>query len=332
MAQPIPLPSIQLQDIKLKLKFYSMDNRDSNRVNMIRVTLQYCTNNSSATSGIQAFAPVLATATGKLLLIDQLDQVAMGTTAGVTLDTTNLRKVMTDLALKCAGAVIAYATSVNNNTLKAKVNFTESDLKRMKKEEVDDICQTIHDVTNANIGNAQNYGITASDVSDLQTAINLYRTSVQNPRQAIISKNDSKKQIKELINEIIKNIFKSQMDKMVNTLKSSNPNFVNKYFESRKIIDLGKTTGKLRGTTTDGGKKKLANVQIILRITAEKPIAHQTLSDTEGVFSIANIKPGNYDIEVFKSGFQTITEKNIRFGPGKELQRKYVMIPANPSA
>jgi len=309
-----------------------MDNRDSNRVNMIRATLQYCTDNSSATSGIQAFALVLATAGNKLLLIDSLDQLAMGTTKGVTLDTTALRKAMTAIALKCSSAVIAYATAVNNNTLKAKVNFTESDLKRMKKEEVDDVCQTIHDVTNANIGNAQNYGISSTDVSDLQIAINLYRTSVQNPRQALISKNDAKKQIKELINEIIKNIFKNQMDKMVNTLKSSNPNFVNKYVSSRKIIDLGKTTGKLRGTITDKGKKPLANASVKLRVTSQTEIAYQTQSDEKGKFGTANIKPGNYDIEVSLANFQTITETNVRFGPGKELQRKYVMTASNPTA
>jgi len=303
-----------------------MDNRDSNRANMIRVTIQYCTDNTSATSGIPAFAPVLNTASNKLLLIDQLDQIAMGTTTGVTLDTKALRTAMTDLSLRCSGAVVAYATSINNNTLKAQVNFTESDLNRMKKEEVDDVCQTIHDVTNANIANAQNYGISGTDVSDLQTTINLYRTAVQNPRQAIISKNDSKKQIKNLIDEVIKTIFKGQMDKMVNTLKNSNPNFVNKYFDARTIIDLGKTTGKLRGTVKDRPGTPISGVAIILKITSQADIAYQTLTDDTGIFGIANIKPGNYDIFVQKTGFTTITETNIRFGPGKELQRKYILI------
>jgi hypothetical protein len=325
MAQSLPPFTIPFKELKLKLKFYSMDNRDSNRVNMIRVTLQYCTDNTSATSGIPAFAPLLATAVNKLLLIDQLDQVAIATTGGVTLDTSNLRLAMMSLALKCSGAVVAYATAVNNNTLKAKVNFTDSDLKRIKKEEVDDVCQTIHDETNANISNAQNYGITPSDVTSLQTAINLYRTSVQNPRQALITKNDAKRQIKVLIDEIIKIIFKNQMDKMINTLKLSNPNFVNKYFEARVIIDLGKTTGKIRGTITDESKNKLADVSIKLRLTGETPVIHQTLSTPEGTFGIANIKPGNYDIEVSKSGFQTITETKVRFGPGKELQRRYTL-------
>ena len=84
-----------------------MDNTDSNKTNMIRLTIQFCTNNTAATSGIPAFAPTLTTASAKLLQIDQLDQSALSKTTGVTLDTTNLRNSMTELALKCSGAVVA---------------------------------------------------------------------------------------------------------------------------------------------------------------------------------------------------------------------------------
>lgn len=295
---------------------------------MIRTTENFCAANTSATSSITAFAPALAVLTSKRTLIDQLDQIAIGTTKGVTTDTNLIRKTMTDIAVRCAAATYAYASSVKNNTLKAQVNFTEAKLNAIKKEEVDDVCQTIHDVTDANIANASNYGISAGDVSSLQIAINLYRTSVQNPRQAKITKDDAIRQIKQLIRDIIDNSLKGQMDKMMLTLKMSNPNFVNKYFGAREIIDLGKTTGKLRGTTTDPSANKLKDVTIILRETGQTPIAYQTLSAPDAKFKIVNVKPGNYDIEVSHTNFQTITETNIRFGPGKELQRKYVLTPA----
>lgn len=295
-------------------------------MNMINTVIQFSDDNTSATSGITAYAIALSDAKTKVVLIDALDQIATGTTKGVTTDTNAIREAMSDIAFKCAAATFAYATFAKNNTLKAEVNYTRKGLNRFKKEEIDDICQTIHDATNTNITNVQNYGASATDVTNLQTAITLYRNASQDPRQKRISISDSKSQIKDLIRQIISVEFKGLMDKMAGTLKTSNPNFVNKYFLSRKIIDLGKTTGKLRGTTTDGGKKKIADVLIALRITGEKPIAHQTLSNSEAVFGIANIKPGNYDIEVSKSGFQTITETNIRFGPGKELQRKYIML------
>ena len=237
-----------------------MDNQDTNHVNMIRTTNQYCTDNTAATAAMAAFAPQLTLSKAKLLLIDQLDQIAIATTKGVTLDTKALRKSMTTIALKCASAVHAYAASVNNNTLKAKVNYSQTKLDRLKKEEIDDVCQTIRDVTNTNIANAQNYGVIPADVTTLQSTINVYRIGTQNPRLAIITKSDAKKQIKKLIREIIDLIFKEQMDKMALTRKDTNPTFVNKYFGAREIIDLGHTNPPTLFTIAPNGFIQVDNI------------------------------------------------------------------------
>ena len=53
-----------------------MQNRDTNRLNMIRTTILWCTNNASATATIPAFAAVKATVETKLSIIDQLNQKA----------------------------------------------------------------------------------------------------------------------------------------------------------------------------------------------------------------------------------------------------------------
>ena len=150
-----------------------MRNRESNLVNMIRATLLYCNNNVAATAIILAFAGVKTSADNKLVLIDSLNQVVEGTTTGVTLDTKALKETMIQIAYKCANAVSAYATSVNNNTLKAKVNYTLSELRAKKKEDIDDICQTIHDEANNNLAVAGPFGYLATDVADLNTAIGL---------------------------------------------------------------------------------------------------------------------------------------------------------------
>lgn len=217
-----------------------MNNVSKNQVNAIRATIQFCVNHADATKGIPAFAVALQTASNKLLLIDQLDQLASATTKGVTLDTNALRLSMELQAFKCASAIIAYATSVKNNTLKASVNFTKAKMEKMRKDEVDDTCQTIIEASQKYFDNVKNFGIDENDVNDLKTTISLYRTSVQNPRQAIIARADANKQIKELIREILETIFKGVMDAMVRTLEKLNPSFVTQYFFAREILDLGK--------------------------------------------------------------------------------------------
>jgi hypothetical protein len=303
-----------------------MDTRNTNRANMIRTTILYCIENPAPTSTIVAFGPVLLAAQNKVTLIDQLDQIAMSISKGVTLDTNKIRQAMSSVALKCANAVYGYASAAKNNTLKALVDYKPSALDHLPKEKVDDACQTIHDAAVANMLNAQNYGITAGDTSDLQTAVDLYRMSIQSPRQFIITRSNANKQIGKLIREIIDDLFDGQMDSMVRTLISSNPEHVDKYFLVRQIIQLGTTTGKIRGTVFDKENNPLAGTLIFLRITGEQTIIAQTKVDTTGNFNMANIKPGNYDIEVSLAGYITITETDVRFGPGKELKRKYTLL------
>jgi hypothetical protein len=166
-----------------------METISANRVNMIRTTLNYCTTNPTPTSGIPAFAGVKTTTENKLLLIDQLDQIVVRSVKDVTLDTMLIRKAMSNIALKCGDAVSAYATGINNNVLRGKVTYTLPQLNRFKKEEVDDICQVIHDEANANILLAGPFGYTPTDVTDLLTAITLYRASMQDPALSPFQKN-----------------------------------------------------------------------------------------------------------------------------------------------
>jgi hypothetical protein len=304
-----------------------MKNIISNRVNMIRVTLNYLTANTTATTGIAAFAGVKTTADNKLALIDQLTQIADSTTGGVTLDTNIIRSTMSNIALKCGDAVSAYAASVNNNTLRARVTYTLPQLNKLKKEEVDDVCQTIHDEANTHIAAAGPFGYDAADITDLQTAIDLYRIGSQNPRQAIISRSEAKNNIKLLVREVIEDIFGKQIDKMVNTLKLSNIEFVNNYYRSREIIDLGSTTAKVRGTIKNPEEVPLVDVKFTIRKTGQLNKVAETLSTTGGKFGIANLLPGFYDFTWQYPNYHTITETNIKITAGKELRRNITMQP-----
>ena len=305
-----------------------MDTIDTNHVNMIQTTVDFCNSNTSATAGIPAFAPVVTTVENKLVLIAGLDAIAMATTKGVTLDTKNLKRVMIDIALKVAKGAFAYASSINNQTLKSSVDYSFSDLNELKKEEADDICQSIHDTGNANAGNISNFGVNATDISDLQTAINLYGTAVQNPRQAVINKKDAKAQIKRLIREITLILFKEQMDAMCYTLKTSNVNFFNKYFLAREVIDLGKGTTRLKfkvvKASTDTRNPAPLPVEGALIHINEADV--DTKTDINGE-AIIKIKRGTYTGKITKTGFQDIIIETFEIKQGETKSFTFTMIP-----
>ncbi len=302
-----------------------MERRDTNRLNMINSTVGYCDLNTAATAGITAFAGKITVIKGKLVLINGLNQIGGGTSKGVTEDTQEVRDTMTALALKCANATLAYANEVNNHTLKALVNFTKSKLDAMKKEDVDDACEGIHDATDANIAAVAAYGVTAGDVSDLQTAIGLYRTATQNPRQAIISRSQAIKQAKEMIRDVIDNLLDGQLDGMVNTLSISNPEFVSGYYQAREVIDLGSTSAKVRGTVLDVNDVPLRNVLFTIVKAADNEEIGNTKTDIKGKFGISQLPMGDFNFKWELEGYKTVEERDVHIGPGKELRRRVVM-------
>lgn len=232
---------------------------------------------------------------------------------------------MCNIALKCGDALSAYATSINDFDLKEKVTFTLSDLDKLKKTEVTNICQVIHDEANTHIAAAGTYGYVAADVTGLQTAIDLYHTDWQNPRQALIARNNAKATINEIVREVITVLFKNQMDKMVNTLKGTNPTFVEQYYLSREIIDLGSTTAKARGTVKNEINIPLANVLFTVYKAGTTIIEKQVVTDAQGKYTTSHITPGDYDFRWELEGYKVKTEMNVHIAAGKEVRRYIVL-------
>lgn len=309
-----------------------MKGRDNNRLRMIDTTIAFCDGNTTATGGITAFATTLASVKAKRLLINGLNQVARGSTKGVTLDTKGLRKVMTEIAVKCANATSAYATATSNNTLLALVDYNESKLNAIPMDEVADVCEGIHDAADANIAGASGYGITATDVTDLQTAIGLYRMAVPNSRGAIISKSQANKQAKAMIKDIIVNWFEKLMDKMVNTLKVSNNDFWKAYFQSREVVDLGTNTAKVRGTVKDENDVPLRNADFTIMETGTQTLVKKAESDIKGKFDADHLPAGNVDFLWEKEGYISVSETNFHIAAGKDYQRRVVMVAGGGSA
>ena len=303
-----------------------MKTSQSNRVNMFRTVVQFCTDNAAVTAVITAFAAVLAIVKNKLVLIDQLNQIALGGTQGVTLDTKALRNTMTQIAFKCSSALFAYADSINNNTLKTLVDYSISDLNRLKKEEITDICQTIHDASNTHIAAAAAFGYAAGDVTDLQTAIDLFRPVSQNPRQAVIARKTANKNVSVLVSNVNSQLFKKQMDKMALTLKSTAPDFVQGYFSAREVINLGTSTTRLIGTVQGATNNPLYYVLVQLQELNSGTHIYQTHTLPDGTFIIEGIHPADYAVTYSSNGYQTQTISPVHFAAGATITQTIVLI------
>lgn len=303
-----------------------MKTKVSNRVNMIHTTISYCVANTAVTAGIPMVGVVLGQIIAKMELVNSLNQKSIGTSVGVTLDTNGLRQTMVELALKCGCGTLAYANSVKNNTLAAKVNYSETDLDLAKKEEVDDLCQNIHDGAAAHLLAISDFGVLAGDVAQLQSAIDLYRASSQNPRQAIVNRSGAIQQLEGLVREVIGDLLAGQLDNLVNTLKLTQPDFCRGYFLAREIIDLGRTTAKIRGKVLDEQDVPLKEVQFSIYKAGTNELLAKHSTDVKGRFNISNLKAGVVDLFWSKEGYKTVEERGLKIVSGKEVQRKRVVL------
>lgn len=300
-----------------------------NKTNMIRTTHAYDTLPASvtATSGIPSYATVLALVAAKLLLIDQLNLIANGTSKGVTLDTKALKKAICFLGGKIGQALAAYAASVNNNTLLIAADFTEAKLMDIKKDTVDDKCEEIHTLGTANLLAAGSFGYSAADLLALNTGIGVYRMGMDDPRQAIISKTQAINQIKALQKETIDNLFKKQLDKMAYTLRGAPQEFFyNGHTQARVIVDLGNVTGKITGKVQNNLGQALKDVKVTVTKTSNGEVVKVVMTNDEGKFSVTKLF-GEYNITYEKTGLQTATETNVNVGAGKKVQRVVTLLP-----
>jgi hypothetical protein len=305
------------------------NDKISNNTNMIRATVEYDSKPASvtATGGIPNYSTVLTLVIAKLVLIDQLNIIANGTSKGVTLDTKALKKVMCALGGKIGQALAAYAAGNNLNTLFVAADFTEDKLMALKKDDADDKCEDIHTLGTANLAAAGASGYSAADLLALITAIGLYRMGMDDPRQKIIDKTQAIAQIKALQKEIIGNLFKKQLDKMAYTLRGTpNEFFYSGHTQARVIIDAGHTTGKIRGFIKNNLGQALQGVTVTVYNAGTPVVVKTVTTNADGKFSVTGLF-GNYDIKYEKVGFQTATEANINVGAGKDVKRDVTLLP-----
>ncbi len=304
-----------------------MKRKSCNELNMVDSLLLFCDQQTGATAGLSAFAPLLGDTRNKRNVIHQYDQVTMTGTKGITAASKKDREQMIILAVKCRNSLVAFATANGDIALKSKVNFTKSQLIGMKKQEAADACQIISTEAIANLVGATPFGLIDLDVNNLQTLCSNYQLFLQNPRLAIVTRKEAGKQRDLLLAELIKVNLMGQMDPMVQTLRATNPSFVGGYESSRIISDLGRNITKMRGVVTDANGVALANVPIQIRNISGGAV-YNTVTDNNGNFIILNIASGDYNATVTAVGYKPVTETGLHFAPGKEIGRNFMLSAA----
>jgi hypothetical protein len=220
------------------------------------------------------------------------------------------------LAADIAGVVYAFADATGNATLKAEVDYSLSDLLKMKDSLVAPRCQNIYAKTVENKAALGDYGITNAMLTALQAAITGYTETIPKPRAAVSNRKTLNANIVQLFKEI-DSILLNQMDKLIVTFRTANPDFVETYFNVRLITDPAVTATQLKGVVTkasDGSPVKVATVTVV-------ELGKTAKTKSNGEYSFKPIAKGTYTVRVVKDGFKDFEadEVEVKLGDVNHL-------------
>ena len=152
--------------------------------------------------------------------------------------------------------------------------------------------------------NIGDYGITTAILTSLENQLTSYLEKLAQPRQNIVDR--------KLVNQQIDSLFKTSknqlflMDALVTTIKDTNPEVYNKYFNDRKVINTGSRKMAIRGYV----KNQLGN-----------PLEGATVRVADGP-STKTTELGYYEFKSLPEGVQ----KFIFEYPGLITVEQYITI------
>jgi len=300
-----------------------MKNSQENKLSMYFAVQKVCSDNNGVWNGLPAFVSAFSAFEDVIQGIQDQRVIQEKDTKGVTQDKGSAEDELIDQALKVSTSVHAYATEINDNTLREKINYSPSDLKIARDTILIDMCQLIHDEANNVVTNLADYGVTPAELTDLQGKIDDYEAIVAGPRNAITDRSTATIELENLFitgDDILTN----KLDKLITQFKQSDPEFTTQYANSRKIIDMGGAATGLKGKITDSS----TGDRIVSAIVEIPELETDRKTNKDGMYHFKKVRPGTYSLSASAKGYQKkeIAEVEIEEGRTNELDIELVRI------
>jgi len=290
---------------------------------MFRATQKHCNDNAAIVATVPAFTTALTAFNSKLSAIISTAQQEDLVTKGITVNKTEAKKTLCQLAADVAAPIFAFASAGADNKLKQEVNFSFSDLLKTKDDLLAPRCQNIKDAGTANLAALAAYGLTAASLTALQTTIDGYQAKVPTPRNSAAQKKTIRENLSKLIKEA-NTVLKEQMDKTVVSLKTTHPDFVATYKANRIIIDPSQSVTTLKGVTLNSmDKSPVSGATILVVETGNKSITNE-----KGAYQLKPIPAGIYTINISAPKFKDSSQKEITVKQGQITMLNFELEPA----
>ena len=184
-----------------------------------------------------------------IIKIEALQTQQEKDTTGITANMRQLIDQLIEMMADIAGALQSHANEKGDKEIAEKVNFTESSLSAMRKQDLVSACSLLVDeIAKLSTEELANEGISAEEVTELKKLHDSVKQKQQSPQLAIIDQSNDTDNLRKLF-ERAGNIKKNTLDMLVRQFKRKDPDFHQRYLTASKVV-YKKASSKSNGDET----------------------------------------------------------------------------------
>jgi hypothetical protein len=218
-----------------------MNNIFENRLSMYQKVNGYLALHATETTSISAVATLKTQLDANINSILNLAMQADADITGATVDKQNKRNALKAATIKVSTAVVAHGAITNNNRLLEKCDVSISSLDFLRDNDFYKYCKLVQAEAQPIAAALVPYGITAANITAIDTAAAVFLVNIQDPRITI---NEGAKMRLEYEIKFTEtnDLLTLKLDKVMGIFSSTNPSLYFGYQGARSIDDTGSVT------------------------------------------------------------------------------------------
>ena len=232
--------------------------------------------------------------------------------SGITVTKEQAKANLVQLTIDHAEAAKAYAAVIGNAGLKQNLKVNASDLNKIQDAQLAPTCQDIYNQVAPVISSLNGYGINATTLLNLQSAIGTFMPLVGQPKNARSTSKAFTTAIAQQI-QSIQLILDEQLDPLMRQYKITQQVFHDSYFNDRKVGSKGhRTTISIKGIITNAQNQPLKKAHITLLNTSRRI----KITKADGKYQFSRMHPGSFTIQASVKGYTTQNKTVTQSTPG----------------
>jgi len=276
-----------------------MDKKQTEQYNMLHLINTHFDCNATIWSGNILISDIKTALSAKLDQISTETTKQMNNSVGATMDKMALRKDLEAKAGFISRAICAYISlNPGQVQLYQTVFITRSMLSKLREADLLLYAENLDEAALSVLDNLGPYGVTEATVAGLMGARTAFFDMMKTPREITTNRKEATAAISVLLHQAIA-LLKDTMDNLVDVLRDSAPDFVNGYFNDRRIHHLGTRTMSLEISTvnaTDNAPIAEAHIEVV-------GTKIRRISTKKGQNRVRNLKEGHYTLSVSHPDF-----------------------------